>query len=319
MAASTEMSSEPRAFGSPFDDEDADLIIRSSDNVDFRVYKAILSKASPVFRTTLSLPQPATRDTRASREPCPVIDLAEGSKIIAPLLTSIHPVVFATTSRGADDEEWSLDDLIAILAAAKKYDMASASERVLQSFADAAFLRDKPIEAFCAAHKYKLEAPARIAAKACLQVRLNLDIVGEKLPFLDGQALHHLWRFHRACSAAATAAFRNDSLELPTVDPDDWWRTATSTESCPCRKHSFTVIFKPRTRPRSSFGAVEENHFVAKRVTIDTRLNGLWLNYMKRALAALGEQPSTNALLRPDVLVISHQETCGRCRDMVLG
>ncbi|KAI0272558.1 hypothetical protein BC834DRAFT_353102 [Gloeopeniophorella convolvens] len=294
MTASMEKSPESLTFGSPFDDEDADLIIRSSDNVDFRVYRVILSKASPVFRTTLSLPQPVTRDTRASREPCPVIDLAEGSNTIAPLLTSIYPIVFATTSRGADDEDWSLDDLIAILAAAKKYEMASASERVLQSFADAAFLRDKPIEAFCAAHKYKLEAPARLAAKACLQVRLNLDIVGDKLTFLDGQALQHLWRYHRACSAAAVTFFDHgyDGTGLgfrETDDTEPWWEATTAMlalRQCPdrnsCTHHSLRMVFAG--------------------YECSLNVNSQWHDYLARARAALQDQPCADALLRDDVL-----------------
>ena len=46
----------PRA---PFDDDDADIIFRSSDADDFRLYRVILAKASPVFRTMLQLPQPS--------------------------------------------------------------------------------------------------------------------------------------------------------------------------------------------------------------------------------------------------------------------
>ncbi|KAJ7022055.1 hypothetical protein C8F04DRAFT_971945, partial [Mycena alexandri] len=45
----------PRDAGAPFDDEDADMILRSSDLVDFRVHKLFLSKASLVFRDMISL------------------------------------------------------------------------------------------------------------------------------------------------------------------------------------------------------------------------------------------------------------------------
>lgn len=39
----------PREAGPPFDDEDADLILRSSDGVDFRVHKLFLIKAFHTF------------------------------------------------------------------------------------------------------------------------------------------------------------------------------------------------------------------------------------------------------------------------------
>ncbi|ETW75378.1 hypothetical protein HETIRDRAFT_456000 [Heterobasidion irregulare TC 32-1] len=42
----------------PFDEPHADVILRSSDNTDFRVYENILSLASPFFRELFSLPQP---------------------------------------------------------------------------------------------------------------------------------------------------------------------------------------------------------------------------------------------------------------------
>ncbi|KAI0310090.1 hypothetical protein OF83DRAFT_916727, partial [Amylostereum chailletii] len=38
-----------REAGAPWDDLDADLIVRSADNVDFRVYKCILAKACRAF------------------------------------------------------------------------------------------------------------------------------------------------------------------------------------------------------------------------------------------------------------------------------
>ncbi|KAF8273062.1 hypothetical protein EI94DRAFT_1564704 [Lactarius quietus] len=46
------------AFGPPFDDADADIILRSSDQVDFHVYRVLLSKSSPFFKSIFSLPQP---------------------------------------------------------------------------------------------------------------------------------------------------------------------------------------------------------------------------------------------------------------------
>lgn len=41
----------------PFDDPEADIILRSSDNVDFHVYKFLLSLVSPVFKSMFALPQ----------------------------------------------------------------------------------------------------------------------------------------------------------------------------------------------------------------------------------------------------------------------
>ena len=125
MAATSEHSS--TAFGPPFDDTDADIILRSSDRVDFMVYKVILSKASPVFKTLFSLPQPPMDTPQGS---LPITDLAENSKVLAALLSVIYP----HTSESGSDEQLSLNDLIAALDMARKYDMATASRRLIVVF-----------------------------------------------------------------------------------------------------------------------------------------------------------------------------------------
>ena len=53
---------QPELAEAPFDDAKADLILRSSDEVPvhFRVFKIILSLASPVFADMFSMPSPST-------------------------------------------------------------------------------------------------------------------------------------------------------------------------------------------------------------------------------------------------------------------
>ncbi|KZP05265.1 hypothetical protein FIBSPDRAFT_680381, partial [Athelia psychrophila] len=46
-----------------FDDHKADVILRSSNNVDFRCYKVLLSFASTFFDGMFSLPQPNGADS----------------------------------------------------------------------------------------------------------------------------------------------------------------------------------------------------------------------------------------------------------------
>ncbi|KAI6101550.1 hypothetical protein EV401DRAFT_792944 [Pisolithus croceorrhizus] len=51
--------SDPSCAPSPFDHVKADVILRSSDDIDFRVFKSFLSLASPFFETLFDLPQPS--------------------------------------------------------------------------------------------------------------------------------------------------------------------------------------------------------------------------------------------------------------------
>jgi len=72
-----------------FDVSDADLIIRSSDIVDFRVHKLVLSMASPFFKDLLSLPQPSDSETIDGLH---VVQLPEDSELLSSLLSMLYPL-----------------------------------------------------------------------------------------------------------------------------------------------------------------------------------------------------------------------------------
>lgn len=72
-----------------FDVPDANLIIRSSDLVDFRVHKPVLAMVSSVFKDLFSLPQPSDSE---SDDDFPVVKLSEDSEILHSLVSIIYPV-----------------------------------------------------------------------------------------------------------------------------------------------------------------------------------------------------------------------------------
>jgi hypothetical protein len=73
----------------PFDVSDANFIIRSSDNVNFRVHRSILAMVSPFFKDLLSLPQPSDSETI---DGLPVVQLSEGSELLYSLISILYPV-----------------------------------------------------------------------------------------------------------------------------------------------------------------------------------------------------------------------------------
>ncbi|TFK79341.1 hypothetical protein K466DRAFT_505702, partial [Polyporus arcularius HHB13444] len=96
----------------PFDKPDADITLRSSDHVDFRVRRHILYEASPVFESILSIPPSHEEGS------CPLVDLSEDSWTLHTLLLICYPM-----SRKKRLGHKSLPQLEAAIAAAKKYDM----------------------------------------------------------------------------------------------------------------------------------------------------------------------------------------------------
>jgi hypothetical protein len=72
-----------------FDVSDTNLIIRSSDLVDFRVHKSVLAMASPIFKDLLSLPQPSDSE---NVDGLPVVRLTENSELLNSLISILYPV-----------------------------------------------------------------------------------------------------------------------------------------------------------------------------------------------------------------------------------
>jgi hypothetical protein len=73
----------------PFSVLDGNLVIRSSDLVDFRLHKSVLAMASPIFRDTLSLPQPSDSEIA---DGLPMIRMSEDSELLNCLVSILYPV-----------------------------------------------------------------------------------------------------------------------------------------------------------------------------------------------------------------------------------
>jgi BTB/POZ domain-containing protein len=72
-----------------FDISDGNIIIRSSDLIDFRVHKSVLAMMSPFFNDLLSLPQPSDSETV---DGLPVVQLSEDSELLNGLVLMLYNV-----------------------------------------------------------------------------------------------------------------------------------------------------------------------------------------------------------------------------------
>lgn len=78
----------PSDFGHPFADSTADLIFRSSENVDFYVHKAILGVASSFFRE-FPYDSPAERHVLTGMS---IVPFTEDQRVVEHLLRIVYPV-----------------------------------------------------------------------------------------------------------------------------------------------------------------------------------------------------------------------------------
>ena len=73
----------------PSDASDTNIVIRSSDSVNFKVHKHVLAVASPFFKDLLSLPQPPDSESVGG---LPVVQLSEDSELLSTLVSMLYPL-----------------------------------------------------------------------------------------------------------------------------------------------------------------------------------------------------------------------------------
>ncbi|KAI0668885.1 hypothetical protein C8Q78DRAFT_1043500 [Trametes maxima] len=147
----------------PFNRTSADIILRTSDKVDFRVQSAILLEASPFFADLLSPPQPATATTPASVDSDTgsspsIIPVPEDSTTLDLLLRILYPI--------PKPEVGEVDTLVRVYEAATGYGMAwpivVMEERLV------AATSHSPLKVWAAGCRTGSENVAHGAAKALL-------------------------------------------------------------------------------------------------------------------------------------------------------
>ena len=198
VTESSEPSPAPRNALFPFNSPRADVILQSSDNVRFRVRKAILSEASPVFESMFGLPpEQAASDSST----LPVVPLAEDSAVIEGLLRLCYPLDTAPT------DPRTIDEAVAWLLAARKYDMERAERYITRVMGT--LVSSAPFHTYCLSIRYRLgEDLARAAAASFLDepLRTEYPFIDPELKHISAFAYITLCNFHHLCSAAAEAA-----------------------------------------------------------------------------------------------------------------
>ncbi|KIJ07867.1 hypothetical protein PAXINDRAFT_18964 [Paxillus involutus ATCC 200175] len=191
---------------SPFDHAKADVILRSSDNIDFRVFKLFLSLASPFFETLFDIPQP-TEETEEQeiKDGLPVIPVSEDSNTLDALLRFCYPCTLAE-----DPNLEELKDVVDVLDAAKKYSLDAIERKVGQALSNPKILEVEPLRCFAIAHHGQLHDETLLAASYTLRKPL-IPSWFEEIELLNATDLLALLAYHQKCGNAAYALKTNTS------------------------------------------------------------------------------------------------------------
>ncbi|KAH9998636.1 hypothetical protein BJV77DRAFT_940586 [Russula vinacea] len=193
---------------------DANIIIRSSDLVDFRVHKSVLVMASPFFRDLLSLPQPSDSE---SVDGLPVVELPEDSELLNTLISLFYPVRTVIPS--------SYEKVLYLLAACQKYDMVSVQASIRAEVKRGEFPAPKGAEAFSAyaiAGSKGLVPEMETAARQTLDHPMTFEILGEGLRLFEGWALRDLVDFRKRCRDNFILCL-DSFLEVQPPGPSNIW------------------------------------------------------------------------------------------------
>lgn len=153
--------SESKTAPPPFNKPDADLIIRSSDSVDFHVRKSILEEVSPIFKDMMTVPQPPrlpfASSTPQALDDAPIVVLPEDSSTLSNLLQFCYPVVAPTIG---------IENMLRVRNAADKYMMDGPLAMVERELAS--LVESDPYRVYMIASLCRLEDVTRKAAKQTL-------------------------------------------------------------------------------------------------------------------------------------------------------
>ena len=194
------MSGDHTYATAPFDHARADIILRSSDNIDFRVFKLFLSLASPFFETLFSIPQPAEENgDQEVMDGLAVIPVTEDGKTLDALLRFCYPCTLAN-----DPNIEVLKDAMDVLNAAKKYSIDAIEKKARQAIANPKILEAEPLRCFVIAHQGSLREETLLAARYTLTQPL-IPSWFQEIELITATDLLSLLTYHRRCGDAVYA------------------------------------------------------------------------------------------------------------------
>ncbi len=188
-------------------------MVQSSDLVNFRVNKVVLSVSSPFFADMFSLPQPSENEVV---DGLPVMRLSEDAEILDSLLTTLYPVPSVVPD--------SYDKAVELLAACQKYDMAGAQSSIrteIKSWGPVVLTGMVAYRAYAISSNAKLLPETETFARHTLDFPMTLEYLSDELPLFAGWALRDLARYRKRCRDALVSTLQSflDSAALSTIEP----------------------------------------------------------------------------------------------------
>jgi hypothetical protein len=266
----------------PIDLPKPDVILRSSDNLQFPTYSLLLSLSSPVFRTMFTLPQPVD----SSPPDVPIVNVAEDGVILARLLAFCDP--------GKAPLLHDLPDIQATLVVATKYEMAGIVQRLETLLETSDAVKEEPVRVFAIAHCNGLDRLARMAAQYTLRFPISNRPYVPELELINATTLFRLQDFFFKCQKATRAIASQYSWI--TRDSFVWFRCNSNIT---CERHYEDVTISGGSMVVSA--------------------RKWWTDFMREVREALGRRPCVATITDIDITnkALKRASMCHFCRERV--
>ncbi|KAH9919405.1 uncharacterized protein B0H18DRAFT_1122524 [Fomitopsis serialis] len=189
----------------PFDRADADLILRTADNVEFRVHKLTMRMASEIFEEMFRLGY-AAAPSEDDAYGIPVVRVTEHSSIIDPLLRIIYPIQDPVLDVPTTACE--------VMRASLKYEMEVAMTFAQRVLMDPKVAAKDPLAVYAAACQMRMPSLALEAAKLSLRHdRIFLAVAAPVgLDSLPATILFALMQYREKCKAVVQRFVQDDRV-----------------------------------------------------------------------------------------------------------
>ncbi|OCH93746.1 hypothetical protein OBBRIDRAFT_266819 [Obba rivulosa] len=290
-------SAQPPYASPPFDDPDADVIIRTSDLIDFRVYKVILGMVSPVFKDMFPMPQPKNDNhPTCHKDGVPVVTVTETAETMDNVLRIIHPMQ-------EPRHLTTLEQVVPALEASDKYMMNQVQQALVKYLLS--FAASAPLRVYAIACRLKLFGTAREAAKYTLQgpVYSLPSPMPRELDQLPTTAFFYaLLQYHQRCSKTATGTISS-------------WIQLLKGESL-----QQLVWFSSSHAKECAAGSTIKISDIFRIVPVEVPVRLWWEDYHRAAEDAVRDRIAGATVTEPKFLepFLQRATACSTCRTRVL-
>ncbi|KAG8974446.1 hypothetical protein FRC05_007245 [Tulasnella sp. 425] len=227
----TEQATTPFVIQPPFDAESVgDCIIRTPDGTEFKVFKAILAMASPIFRDMFDMPAVASKEAEnghsENETSLPVIPVQEDVETLQALLQILYPITPPLIH--------SMMLARNLVTACDKYfiDFAKVKLYVRGILSHEESLTKEPVACYALAWKLGLEQEAIVASRHLHSLDMTDSVAAKTIVSQSGDlaALLALWDLRIRTDKALDALLALAKVNVDMACPNHNWASGSTEE-----------------------------------------------------------------------------------------